>query len=64
WKKSREDQEQAWEDYLHLCKLGGSKSFLGLVEAANLRSPFEQGTVEDTVAVIEEWLESVDDKAL
>ncbi|GGA66261.1 M3 family oligoendopeptidase [Ornithinibacillus halotolerans] len=64
WKRSREDHEAAWEDYLKLCKLGGSKPFLGLVEAANLKSPFEDGTVEETVQAIEEWLESVDDKAL
>ncbi|WP_337018346.1 M3 family oligoendopeptidase, partial [Oceanobacillus massiliensis] len=42
WKKSREDHQTAWEDYLNLCKLGGSRPFLGLVEAAGLRSPFEE----------------------
>ncbi|WP_026909274.1 M3 family oligoendopeptidase [Paucisalibacillus globulus] len=64
WKRSREDREGAWNDYLNLCKLGGSKSFLGLVEAANLQSPFEDGSINSTVKAIEEWLESVDDKAL
>ncbi|WP_067728985.1 M3 family oligoendopeptidase [Oceanobacillus damuensis] len=64
WKKSREDHKQAWEDYLNLCKLGGSKPFLGLVEAANLRSPFEKGSVKTVINTIETWLESVDDAAL
>ncbi|WP_306798614.1 M3 family oligoendopeptidase [Oceanobacillus saliphilus] len=64
WKKSLEDYKHAWEDYLNLCKLGGSKPFLGLVEAANLRSPFEEGSVETVVETIESWLESVDDAAL
>jgi M3 family oligoendopeptidase len=64
WKRSRENREDAWSDYLKLCKLGGSKPFLGLVEAANLLSPFEEGTVESIVNTIEEWLDSVDDKAL
>ncbi|WP_099159793.1 M3 family oligoendopeptidase [Virgibacillus ndiopensis] len=64
WKRSRENREEAWEDYLNLCKLGGSKSFLGLVEAANLRSPFKEGCVESVVGTIEEWLMSVDDNAL
>ncbi|WP_010647807.1 M3 family oligoendopeptidase [Oceanobacillus massiliensis] len=64
WKKSREDHQTAWEDYLNLCKLGGSRPFLGLVEAAGLRSPFEEGTVESVIATIEDWLESVDDKSL
>ncbi|MEN2768602.1 M3 family oligoendopeptidase [Ornithinibacillus xuwenensis] len=64
WKRSRENREEAWNDYLNLCKLGGSKAFLGLVEAANLLSPFEEGTVDSIVNTIEEWLDSVDDKAL
>lgn len=64
WKKSREDHQTAWKDYLNLCKLGGSRPFLGLVEAAGLRSPFEEGTVESVIATIEDWLESVDDKSL
>jgi oligoendopeptidase F len=31
WKKSNENREEALEDYLRLCKAGGSQSFLGLV---------------------------------
>ncbi|MDQ0217288.1 M3 family oligoendopeptidase [Peribacillus cavernae] len=64
WKRSREDQQSAWGDYLKLCQLGGSKSFLELVEAAHLQSPFEDGTVESVVDVIDEWLRSVDDIVL
>ena len=64
WKKDREDHESAWNDYVHLCKLGGSKSFTELVKEANLVSPFENGCVESVVGTIEEWLDSVDDKAL
>ncbi|GAA0590364.1 hypothetical protein GCM10009001_02910 [Virgibacillus siamensis] len=61
-KRSREEGSKAWEDYLKLCKLGGSKSFLNLVEAANLESPFEEGTVESVVGTIKEWLESESEK--
>ncbi|MEN1967454.1 M3 family oligoendopeptidase [Lentibacillus sp. N15] len=64
WKRSRENHEEAWADYLCLCKLGGSKSFLGLVEAANLQSPFHEGCVESVVDTIDNWLESVDAQAL
>lgn len=64
WKKSVEEDENAWKDYLNLCQLGGSKSFLGLVESANLESPFEKGTVQSVVRVIDAWLSSVDDQAL
>jgi M3 family oligoendopeptidase len=64
WKRSRENQEEAWKDYAHLCQLGGSMSFTKLVEEANLISPFEEGCVESVVGEIENWLNSVDDKNL
>lgn len=64
WKKSRDNHEAAWADYLHLCKQGGSKPFTELVKVANLLSPFEEGTVESVVGEIEAWLNSVDDKTL
>lgn len=64
WKRSREEQETAWKDYLHLCQLGGSKSFTKLVAEANLISPFEEGCVESVIGTIEDWLNSVDDKNL
>lgn len=64
WKRSFEDRDAAWKDYLHLCKLGGSKPFTELVKEANLLSPFEDGCVESVVDTIEAWLNSVDDKAL
>jgi len=61
WIKNRQDHKQAWEDYLLLCKQGGSQSFLDLVKTANLRSPFEEGVVRDIVAEIESHLNQVDD---
>ena len=64
WKRSLENHESAWNDYLHLCTLGGSKSFTNLVSEANLISPFEDGCVESVIGTIESWLDSIDDKAL
>ncbi|WP_059173729.1 M3 family oligoendopeptidase [Bacillus sp. FJAT-27445] len=64
WKKSREDREAAWKDYARLCTLGGSQSFTGLVKEASLISPFEEGCVESVVGVIEDYLNSIDDKKL
>ncbi|MEK3734436.1 MULTISPECIES: M3 family oligoendopeptidase [Paenibacillus] len=64
WKRMHEDREAAWADYLHLCRLGGSKSFTELVKEAGLISPFEDGCVTSVIGSIESWLDSVDDKAL
>ncbi|MCC6866638.1 MAG: M3 family oligoendopeptidase [Ignavibacteria bacterium] len=64
WKKSIENRENALEDYLRLCKAGGSKSFLGLVETANLISPFEDGCLSSFMGVIDNWLENFDDTSV
>ncbi|MCX7877248.1 MAG: M3 family oligoendopeptidase [Ignavibacteria bacterium] len=61
WKRSMENREKALEDYLRLCKAGGSKSFLELVKLANLISPFEKGCIESFVGEIEKWLDNFDD---
>lgn len=64
WKLSQENPKAAWESYLELCKLGGSRSFTELVKFAGLRSPFEDGCVESVIGEIENYLSKVDDKVL
>ncbi|MDF9842327.1 MULTISPECIES: M3 family oligoendopeptidase [unclassified Paenibacillus] len=64
WKRSNENFAEAWSDYLQLCKAGGSKSFVELVELAGLISPFKDGCVSSVIGEIESWLDSIDDKAL
>ena len=44
-KKYAENREAAWEDYLKLCKVGGSMSYLETLRHANLSVPFEDGAV-------------------
>ena len=64
WVKSQENREKAWDEYLALCKLGGSKPFFELMKAANLKNPFEQGTIASVIPKIREFLESIDDMKL
>ena len=64
WIKSQENPEKAWDEYLALCKLGGSKPFFELMKAANLKNPFEQGTIASVIPKIREFLESIDDMKL
>ena len=64
WKRANEDKEAAWNDYVKLCKAGGTKSFLELVDYSNLKSPFEDGCVSSIIGNIEQWLDSVNDKIL
>lgn len=64
WKRIREDKETTWQDYLNLCSVGGTKSFLELVDYANLKSPFEEGCVSSIIGNINDWLDAVEDKSL
>ncbi|MFC3927135.1 M3 family oligoendopeptidase [Streptococcus caprae] len=65
WKRTQIDQDEtAWTDYLRICDIGGSKSFLQIVEAANLKSPFQEGALKATVNAAADWFNAIDDKAL
>lgn len=55
-KRYEEDREAAWKDYLKLCNAGGSLSYLGLLKAANLSVPFEEGSVKKAVSYAKEIL--------
>ena len=61
WIKSRENREKAWEEYLNLCRLGVSKPFFELMKAANLKNPFNEGTIASVIPKIREFLDSIDD---
>ncbi|AKL94775.1 oligoendopeptidase F [Clostridium aceticum] len=61
WVKAQENKEKVWEDYLNLCKAGGSKSFLELVELASLRNPFEDDCIKSIIPAITKWLDSIED---
>lgn len=64
WKRINVDKEFAWKDYLGLCKLAGSKSFVELVSEANLISPFDEGCISSIVGDVEKWLDTVNDLEL
>ena len=61
---SRENHEKTFENYVSLCKLGGSKPFTGLMESAGLKNPFEPGTIKEIMKPIKAYLDSVDDTVL
>ncbi|WP_067847046.1 M3 family oligoendopeptidase [Alicyclobacillus mali (ex Roth et al. 2021)] len=58
----QENSAEAWESYLRLCGLGGSRSFLELVSEAGLRSPFEESTLADVVPRIRDVLRHLEAK--
>lgn len=62
--KASENREEAWNNYLTLCKAGGSDSFVSLVKLAKLISPFEDGCISSIIGHIEKELNSIDDTKL
>ncbi|MBI2793458.1 MAG: M3 family oligoendopeptidase [Ignavibacteria bacterium] len=56
WKKSIEDKENAFKEYLKICDVGGSQSFLQIVETGNLSSPFLEKTLQDVFGGAMLWL--------
>ncbi|MBQ9196801.1 MAG: M3 family oligoendopeptidase [Clostridia bacterium] len=53
--RMKENRPQAWQDYLRLCRAGGTKGYFELLQVGDLLNPFRDGTVEKSVGhVIEE----------
>ncbi len=50
------DKKQAWEDYLRLCKSGGSKPYFATLAEGNLSNPFASGTVKAALQGIKRLL--------
>ena len=55
-KKMHEDKTSAWNDYMNLCKVGGSKSYLETLAYANLSDPFKPSSVKKAISFAKEIL--------
>ena len=47
--RAKENRAAAWEDYLTLCRAGGTLGYFDLLKKANLLNPFVPGNVEKCV---------------
>ncbi|MBO5993902.1 MAG: M3 family oligoendopeptidase [Firmicutes bacterium] len=56
-KKYAEDREKAWKDYLALCDVGGSRSYLETLKLADLAVPFDEGGVARATGYAKDILE-------
>ncbi|BBF43330.1 oligoendopeptidase F [Lachnospiraceae bacterium KM106-2] len=55
-KRYEENKVEAWKDYLTLCNVGGSLSYLETLKAAHLSIPFEEGSVKRAISYAKEVL--------
>ena len=60
--KMNENYNDAWNQYVQLCKLGGSKSFLNLLKTVKLENPFKKGCIRKVIKPIANYLDTFDDK--
>lgn len=65
WKRFNvEKDETTWQDYLAICQVGGTKTFLEILEIAHLKSPFEAGALDDTIVLVDNYLSSVTEEQI
>ena len=56
WACAQRDRADAWQRYMTLVRLGGSRAFDELVRAAGLSTPFEEAALESVARAAEQWL--------
>ena len=65
WKRQFIDHDpKTWKDYLKICQVGGTQSFLEIVETGGLVSPFKEGTLDTVIKAIDGYLSKIDDTKL
>ena len=64
WNRANVNFDDAWQDYLKICKVGGSLTFSEILKLGNLKSPFESNCLEVTIKPVVEWLNCIDDVKL
>lgn len=61
WSRIQDQDSTAFDDYRHICKIGGTKTFRQIVQAANLKVPFESGCLKDTMKSVASWFDRTED---
>ncbi|WP_146432345.1 M3 family oligoendopeptidase [Blastopirellula retiformator] len=56
WVRSERDFAQTMQEYVDLCKRGGTLPFSGLVDSAGLKNPFKPGSLKEVVQQAREYL--------
>lgn len=57
------EDKSAFNDYLEICRIGGSLPFLDIVKAAKLDSPFKEGCLENIMSEIDTYLENIPEES-
>ena len=60
WAMMQEDFDSAWKHYMAYTRLGGTKTFTELLEAAEMVSPFDETCLRTVCERANEWLANYD----
>jgi len=62
WIRYNENREEGWNDFLNICRVGGSESLVEIINRARLQSPFEEGSLRYIIEYVDRWVERFDDQ--
>ncbi|MCL2855729.1 MAG: M3 family oligoendopeptidase [Defluviitaleaceae bacterium] len=58
WAENQKDKKAAWDKYMKLLRAAGTKTFLGLVEEADLPTPFKSENIGIIADAVTAWLDN------
>jgi len=58
WTEIQEDSKKAWDKYVRLLKLAGTKTYVDVIKDAGLPTPFDVENIKVITDAVTEWLES------
>ena len=61
WARIQKQDPKAFEDYKHICQIGGTLPFRKIVKEAGLNVPFDSGCLKDTMKEVRAWFDKADD---
>lgn len=64
WARMQQNDSKVFEDYKKICHIGGKLPFREIVKEANLKVPFEEDCLKDTIHEVKEWFDQVEETSL
>lgn len=64
WARMENKDPKAFEDYQHICKIGGTLPFRKIVKEAGLIVPFEEGCLAQVTSSVSQWLDAISEEDL
>lgn len=58
WNEMEKDWDEAWKKYRKFVGMGGTKTFVELVETVGLKSPLKEGALKEIAEHMVKWLDS------